>query len=370
MSPLSIFAQIKSFEEVKDQVLNKLTDPDLLNSTMAKYMAALKGKDTTAYNYVRDLNLKFKTFQAGNQPPGLGFSYQYDNSWTKNSIGNGHDFSQSFNLDLNGNIAFKKVYNPANFLESKFVYNGTFFWGGLAKKNTKAQADQLRALKLERSDAIASGDAGKREAIEAEAAKLTHITDQFYLGINGSTSFESNQDFSKTQFVPGIIINAGASSFQKNSTLSWLNLPDYPFALLRWITNTDDHFAVSGVAFPAALFGLDYVVPTNDSLRRAVTGKLDPFTRLRFEVSFKTQAAGVAGQVFWFSANYRWYHQLNAAQSIRTAGIDQSNYVVCALTSSSGLFVSYSYGKLPFDRKNEAVYGLGFKYDLGNWNNK
>jgi hypothetical protein len=368
--PLALSAQIKSFEEIKDEALAKLTDPDLLNATMAKYVVALKGKDTTAYNFIRDLNLKFKTFQADNQPAGLGFSYQYDNSWTKNSIGKSHDFSQSFNLNLDGNVAFKRVYNPTDFLESKFLYNGTFFWGGLAKKNTKAQADELRALKLARSAAIASGDVIKRESIEAQAAKLTNITDQFYFGVNGSASFESNQDFSKTQFVPGVLINAGASSFQQNSTLSWLNLPDYPFALLRWITNTNDHFTVSGVAFPTALFGLDYVVPTNDSLRRAVTGKLDPFTRLRFEVSFKTQAANVAGQALWFSADYRWYHQLNAAQTLRDAGIAHSNYLVCALTASSGFFVSYSYGQLPFDKKDNAVYALGFKYDLGNWNKK
>jgi hypothetical protein len=365
--PAALSAQIKSFEQVKQQALDSLPSPNLLNEAEASYMAALQKKDTSAYNFMRDLNLKFKTFQANPLPPGLGFSYQYDNSWTKNSISTAHDFSQSFNLDLDGNVAFKKADNPVNFLESKFVYNSTFFWGGLAKKNTKAQADQLRKIKLDLDDAITAGDAAKIKLLQTQAVALTHITDQYYIGINGSASYESNQDFSKTQFVPSLLINAGASSFNDGSTLSWFNLPDYPFALLRYLTNTDEHFSVSGVAIPSILFGVDYVVPTADTLRQSITGALNPYTRIRFEASFKTEAARAGGQVFWFSADYRWYHELNASQALINAHIDHFNYFTCALSASNGFFVSYSAGQLPFDQKNTSVYSLGFNYNLGNW---
>lgn len=363
--PAALFAQLKSFDQVKQQALDSLTSPNLLNEVEAKYMATLQKKDTSVYNFVRDLNLKFKTFQANAQPPGLGFSYQYDNSWTKNSKNN--QASQSFNLDLDGNVAFKKIYNPVNFLESKFVYNSTFFWGGFAKKNTKAQADQLRQLKLDLSDAITRGDAAKVKSLQTQATELTHITNQYYIGINGSASYESNQDFSKTQFVPSLLINAGASSFTDGNTLSWFNILDYPFALLRHIINPDHHFSVSGAAIPSVLFGLDYVVPTQDSLRQAVTSALSPFMRVRFEASFKTEAASVGGQVFWFSADYRWYHELNASAAVINAHIDHFNFFTCALSASNGFFVSYSTGQLPFDQKNSSVYGIGFNYNLGNW---
>ena len=367
MCHVGLFAQVKSFNEVKKQALDSLTSPDLLNSAEANYMAALQKKDTSIYNFVRDLNLKFKTFQSNSLPPGLGFSYQYDNSWTKNSIRTAHDFSQSFDLDLDGNVAFKKVDNPMNFLESKFVYNSTFFWGGLAKKNTKTQADQLRQLKLDRSDAISTGNLDKARVLEEKARKLTHITDQYYVGINGSASYESNQDFSKTQFVPSMLINAGASSFDNGSTLSWFNLPDYPFALLRYLTNTDEQFLISGVAIPSLLFGLDYVIPTADTLRQSVSGALNPYTRIRFETSFKTEAARAGGQVFWFSADYRWYHELNASQALINAHINHFNFFTCALSATNGFFVSYSAGQLPFDQKNSSVYSFGFNYNLGNW---
>ncbi|MFI5139193.1 MAG: hypothetical protein ACHQIM_15325 [Sphingobacteriales bacterium] len=374
MYPSILFAQTGS-TDLKKMLLDSLASPNLLNAAEAKYMAALKNTDTAAYNFIRQLNLKFKTFQAGALPPGLGFSYQYDNSWTKNSKKNGpgdaspvnHNFSQSFNLDLNGNVAFKAAYNPSNFLESKFTYNGTFFWGGQLKQATPAEGKANLQLVKDRIKALAAGDQAKADALERQLVRQTPFTNQYYIGVNGNASYESNQQFTKTQFVPGLLINAGASSFTERSTLSWFNIPDYPFALIRYLTQTDDHIEVSGAAIPSVLFGLDYVVPTGDSLRQAVTGALNPFTRLRFEASFKTKAARAVGQVFWFSADYRWYHQLDASPAVINAHIAYFNYFTCALSASNGFFVSYSTGQLPFDQKSTAVYSLGFNYNLGNW---
>ncbi|OCX54238.1 hypothetical protein BEL04_08250 [Mucilaginibacter sp. PPCGB 2223] len=367
--PQLVFAQIKSFDEVKQAIADSLASPNFLNDAAAKYLADLQTKDTAKARFIRDLNVKFKVFQADNLPPGLGFSYQYANSWVKNNTDRSHayHYSRSLDLDFSGNVAFKKVYNPSNFLESKAAYNGTFFWGGFARKNTRSEADQLRALKLSYSDAVHAGDNAKAIYLKARGDSLTHVTDQYYIGITGNASYESNQDFSKTQFVPGILINAGINGFSSYSHLQWFNFPDYPFALLRWLTNTTDYFAPSGVSVPQVLFGLDYVTPINDSLRNAVTGNLAAFERLRFEASFKTLAAKALGQSFWFSANYRWYGQLNASQALVNAHMAHFNYFVCALAASNGFFASYSVGQLPFDQKSATVYGIGFNYNLGNW---
>ncbi|MDP9048679.1 MAG: hypothetical protein M3N14_11115 [Bacteroidota bacterium] len=367
ISPMFLCAQIRTFDQAKKAAVDSLTSPNLLNEAMARYMLALQNKNPDAYKLIRNVNLKFKTFQAGAQPPGLGFSYQYDNSWTKNNIGNSGDANQSFNLNLDGNVAFKKIYNPVNFLESRFFYNSTFFWGGFAKKNTPEQGKQLRQVFRDYNEALKNRDEARQASLMAEANKLTVITDQYYIGINGSASYESNQDFSKTQFIPSLLFNAGASSISNSGALHWFNIPDYPFALIRLLTGTDRHFSVSGVAIPALLFGLDHVIPTQDSLRRAVTGSLSPFTRVRFEISFKTEAARAGNQVIWFSADYRWYQQLAASQALINAKIDHFNYFTCNLSSTNGFFVSYSYGQLPFDKRKDSVYALGFKYDLGNW---
>lgn len=147
--PLALSAQIKSFDDIKKQALDSLTSPNFLNAALAKYMGVLETRDTAKAHFFRELNLKFKTFQADNQPPGLGFSYQYDNSWVKNHTDTAHqyNYSRSINLNLDGNVAFKKVYNPANSLESKFVYNGSWFWGGFSKKKYQGRSQSAEVDK-------------------------------------------------------------------------------------------------------------------------------------------------------------------------------------------------------------------------------
>lgn len=355
-------------DSIKQAAYNYIfSNPDLLNDEFAKYVGALKTAHGKTYDFIRDLNIKFKTFQADNQSPALGFEYKYDNSWSKVSHTPTHSFNQSYNLSFNGNVAFKKVYNPADFLESKAFYNGTFIWGGMAKKSTPQQKQKLDSINRQIETALAASDFQKVKSLYEQSDELTKITDQYLIGVSANASYESNQDFSKRQFVPGFLVNVGAKAWDKSEALQYFNLPDYPFALIRMLTGTDTDFNLSGASFPSALFGLDYVTPEQDSLRQAVTGALDPFFRLRFEAAFKTKAAAVGKQIIYFSADYRWYKQLGASAAIKNAQIDHFNYFVATLESNNGFFVNYTTGKLPFDKRSNNVYGIGFHYDLGNW---
>src|ERR1700744_183223 len=84
-------------QTIKDYAQN----PAILNNAAAKLLSAIK--DTAVVDFVRDLNINFKTFQADNQPAGLGFTYKYENSWTWGS--KKHDFTNSLSVDLTGNVA-------------------------------------------------------------------------------------------------------------------------------------------------------------------------------------------------------------------------------------------------------------------------
>jgi hypothetical protein len=72
-------------------------------------------------------------------------------------------------------------------------------------------------------------------------------------------------------------------------------------------------------------------------------------------MSFKTRVARIGNEVFNFSSNYRWYNEGNASQAIKTNELVFSNFFVAAILSNSGLFVSYTTGKLPFDKKNDQI---------------
>ena len=226
MSP----AQVDSIR--KSAINSIFSNPDLYNDAFAKYVNSISGKPNSLYTFIRDLNIKFKTFQTDEQSSALGFQYNYANSWAKNKqLPNGSKV-QSFNINLDGNVAFKKAYNPNNLLESAFLYNGTFIWGGVSQKNDTATVRKLQAINKQISQNRIPNNPQVKLLYE-EAAKLTRITDQYYLGINVNTSYETNQDFSKRQFVPGFLVNAGAKAWNKSEALQYFNLPDYPFAVLR-----------------------------------------------------------------------------------------------------------------------------------------
>ncbi len=354
-------------DSIKKSAVNAIfSNPQLYNDAFALFANSLKSKPNTLYTFMRDMNIKFKTFQVDNQSPALGFQYQYNNSWTKNKLTPTKSIVQSYNINLSGNIAFKKAANPTNLMETGFIYNGTFIWGGIAKKNDTATAKRL----IQISRLIAQNTIPNNPAVAKlyeEQNQLVKITNQYYLGLNVQANYENTQDFSKKQFVPGLLINAGAKAWDKTEALQYFNLPDYPFALLRLITGTDNEFRLSGASFPSALAGIDYVIPQQDSLRQAVTGGLDPFSRFRFEASFKTKAAQVFNKPIYFSCDFRWYRELFATSAELSAGLASQAYFLATLESNNGFFVSYSAGRLPFDKKDANVYGLGFHYNFGNW---
>jgi len=117
------------------------------------------------------------------------------------------------------------------------------------------------------------------------------------------------------------------------------------------------------------LFGLDYVVPQDDTTREKLLGNLNAYSRLRFEIGFKTRVARIGKEVLHFSSDFRWYKEVKADQVIKDNKLDRSTFFVAAIESNSGLFVSYTTGKLPFDRRSDQVYSVGFKYNLGNKDN-
>jgi len=352
---------------LKEGVKSIFSNPDLYNDFFRQYVEKLKASDKGRYTFIRDLNLNFKSFQADTLPVALGFGYNYSNSWVKNKITEKSTLLQSYNLNFKGNVAFKKQFNPNDFLEYSIAFDNSFLWGGQV-----AELDEETSIKMEElQDTILARRARKDPSflgLYDELAKFINVTDQFALGIKGKFSFEANQDFSKRQLVPGLLITAGAKGWNKNEALQYFNVFDYPFALIRLITGTDKKFTIYGATFPSMLFGLDYVLPQDDTTRKEMLGTLDAYSRLRFEIGFKTRVARIGKEVLHFSSDFRWYKELNADKIIKDNKLDRSTFFVAAIESNSGLFVSYTTGKLPFDRRSDQVYSLGFKYNLGNKN--
>jgi hypothetical protein len=350
-------------ETIIAEIKKTIDDPALYNNLWQQLVDNLIKKDK-AWSFLNDLNVDFKTFQsAKNSNSSLGVSYDFNYNYANFVKKENSQISNTISLKFSGNVAFDRNVNPNDFLESSLNYNFAWFSGGVAKQNSKEDALKL----IEIAQKLASiTDQSSPEAIKLyqERNQYLSYSDQYYFAINPRFSFESNQDFTSKQFVYGGDIQVGAKAWNDDSVLAKLNFLDYPFALIRLATGMDKEFTPYGSTIPTASFGIDQVNPQNDSQRQAILGNLDPFSRLRFESSFKTFVYQLKEQKVFFSANLRYYKELNASNLIKAANLDEHFYFVAALESSTGLYVSYAKGKLPFDAINDEVYALGFRYKL------
>jgi hypothetical protein len=352
----------KDDEAIKEIIDGIIDSPDLYNDVWKILVDNAIKSDSVKWKYLDDLNLKFKTFQTeDNSNTTLGLSYDFSFDWANFKDTNDRRMSQTFGLDAKGNIAFDKSLNPNDFLESNVNYNLTWFFGGVIKNSDSQIFNELNIIedKLVNYDDPSSPEALK---LWNEFGQKLKLSNQYYFSVEPKFGFESNQDFSKTQFAPGLKLNLGAKAWSNTSTLSKLNIFDYPFALIRVITKVDKKFTPYGATIPTIQFGLDYVLPQNDTIRETLVGNLNPFLRTKIEASFRTYVSKIKNQKIFFNANFRFYQELSAEEVVKNANLASNTYFVMALQSSSGFYVSYANGSLPFDAKDDKVYSIGFNY--------
>jgi hypothetical protein len=119
-------------------------------------------------------------------------------------------------------------------------------------------------------------------------------------------------------------------------------------------------FVPRGSSWPSGSVAVGIVDPQDDDPRKKA-GDGRSFTRVTPEVAFKTPVAHAFDRDVYLSANYRLYYEVNAASSVKSAHLDEFQYLQATLGGQTGPFMSFSTGRLPFDRRDDQVYSLGFK---------
>ena len=156
----------------------------------------------------------------------------------------------------------------------------------------------------------------------------------------------------------------GAKSYADKNILAQLNILDYPFALIRYITGTDKSLSPYGATLPLVTIGVDMVKPSKDTIRKQITGNTNQFARFRFEAGFRTLLLNINNVTLHFNAAYRYFNEINAPAVIKKNELSKSSFFTFSVTGADTYFISYSYGKLPFDRTDNAIYEMGFKFNL------
>ena len=352
-------------EQIKTIVKDLTNDPGLYNALWKTLLDQALKTGNKKWLFMPEINLQFKSFQAtDNSPAALGFTYDINVNKVHFKETATSRITNGLGISAKGNVAFNKTQNPTDFSEIEFHYTLSKFVGGVVKSSDDTSVftrlnqieDQLIEIRDMKSEAA--------RKLWTEFSQKLVLSNQFYYSVAPKFALECNQDFSKTQYTPGLVLDLGAKAWNSKSLLSKLNILDYPFALLRYITQSDAKITPYGSTLPTVQFAADYVIPTLDKNRESLMGELKPFPRIKFETGFRTYISRINNEYIFFNANFRYYHEINAPDAIKNANLDTQSYLVMALQSSSGLYVSYAKGKLPFDSKTDELFSIGFNFKI------
>ncbi len=111
------------------------------------------------------------------------------------------------------------------------------------------------------------------------------------------------------------------------------------------------------------------VDPAADTVRASLLGtagtsavELEPYGRWSIEGLY--MAPITLGPLRALELNVRYYTEPSAPAAIKRADLDRHLLGTIRLGLVNDLFVAYSVGSLPFDRKDDRVYALGWSYKL------
>jgi hypothetical protein len=336
------------------------SDPSLLNRGLESL------RKRPGFRLLEDLNLRAVSFEAADSDArGLGFAYDLEKDLARSTFRQtkvSHT-GLAATLKANGNVAVDRRINPRDFLVSDFSVHWYGSRGGVWPGAPTTAAERTRLNQLEDSVAlIADPDALRASPAMRELVGFirSRLTTHLYWDLAGSARIESDQDFDEKQNVLGATVGAVLDVPHPVP----MNLFDWPAAALRYLSGYDPEFSPRGSSLPSLQVELATVKPDGDSVRTA-SGDTRQFMRVRLEAGMRSPVFGKPdGNRIFLDAGYRLYQELGASRAAKAADIDQFSYFVAALVSSTGPYASYSTGRLPFDRRNDQVYELGFKFDF------
>ncbi|MCF8241454.1 MAG: hypothetical protein K9J16_08695 [Melioribacteraceae bacterium] len=346
-------------KEIFENIKRTLNDPATLNFVLKE----ITGTGSSA-SILKDLNIKFNTFEYSDTSS-IGLAYDFNKVIKENTLAaDANDKTGiAFNLSSSGSIVLTKHPNPFDYTKSNLSFHFYKSIGG-AVAITDEQVIKKNELEAELVEYTDIDELNKSKAWKEYLEIVTsNLTDQFYFDFSLNAAIESNQKFTLKNYAYGAKLGIDVKAWNQESTLANLNIFDWPFAVVRWLTGTEDNIYPRGSTIPTLLVKLDYVDPQKDPWRESMSG-LKMYPRLGFEAAFKTLAAETGGEPVYFSANLRYFKELDSPAAIKHINMDEQFYFTFALTQQRGLYISYTTGKLPLDQQTNDVYEIGWVWGI------
>ncbi|MGK0270794.1 MAG: hypothetical protein ACI88H_001444 [Cocleimonas sp.] len=103
------------------------------------------------------------------------------------------------------------------------------------------------------------------------------------------------------------------------------------------------------------------VDPSKNTSREAILGSnLDTYDRVDFEAIYLINIGN--DFVRTLELNFRYFKEIDAEQSIKTAGLDDFRFITYRLGLKNNMYIAYSSGELPFNQQDNQIYEIGYTY--------
>lgn len=181
-------------------------------------------------------------------------------------------------------------------------------------------------------------------------------------GLLAENSSKNPKDFLEARVSANYFRSASATFkvgvFVKSESDQKFNNRQLAYGLTATFAN-DDNFASNDIL--ALHANLGQVDPSEDAAREAILGNdLDSYDRADLELLY-IYNIGTAN-IDTFEVNYRYFQEFGAKQSIEDADLDRFRLATYRLGFKNILYVAYSSGELPLNKKDNQIYEVGFSY--------
>lgn len=224
----------------------------------------------------------------------------------------------------------------------EFLAKGTLISKDFSTNDTGDEFDleaQVGDLQLEyqaRGTLAADRDRNPKDFIDGTVMLNYYFQKDFGTFSGGAfVSYETDQDFDDKQSVYGIRVTYGKMHV--------------PFR--------NDVFAVD--------VGRGQIDPTDDAERSVALGttSLDKYYRTDLEVVY-IHTLNWKDLVQSIEFNYRYFRESSPPAAVAAADLDRHQLITYRIGLPKDLFIAYSTGKLPFDRRDDHIFEIGLSYKL------
>lgn len=318
-------------DELKERVEDELLDPAFLNSALAN-----------VFGGSIPLGLEFKMLDTEDGESVLGMSYAVDYELKSGPIQPKEKWARNYFVEFhaNGTLTQDAERNPRNFQDIKFQLG--------ASKSTRIPPQDpefqsaLTDANVERARAC-NTNADSDECREADARMFALL--------------DSTMDFVRAFQYYDYGVELGYETTQGSSASAKKFGAFFSGQYESW---GDSSFLGAIGVTPAFRIGLDSMDPDLEAPRATLAGDDSDYLRLSGEISFWKLLPG-PGQPLALTFSYRHHRELDASDAVKAAGLESYNLRTLTLSSSSGIVVSYSSGRLPLAEQDDNVLTLGWQ---------